>query len=272
MAIMTPVGNFGMGTVAQIIHELTRTRGGVSQHALLGEITFDLITYFEGMEANFSANYAEHALIEGKPRLQWVGDNLDEVSWSLVFHAGFCDPELEMLKLRGAITRHEALPLVFANGDYKGWFVPTDVRVTTRQVMRDGTLIWLEAELTLREYVRPVVLVEETSKQEPVATEKPDPNGQVKKPAQTVNRAPASGPPVRRQPGAHDDGHRLHRAHHPGGRTLGHVGLALLRRSAGLRPHHRCQPRARHQRHFAFGRGGAGAGTAADRVQPSIAG
>ena len=67
MAIMTPVGNFGTGTVAQIIHELTRTRGGVSQHALLGEITFDLITYFEGMEANFSANYAEHALIEGKP-------------------------------------------------------------------------------------------------------------------------------------------------------------------------------------------------------------
>ena len=194
MAIMTPVGNFGLGTVAQIIHELTRTRGGVSQHALLGQITFDLITYFESMEASFSANYAEHALIEGKPRLQWVGDNLDEVSWSLVFHAGFCDPELEMLKLRGAITRHEALPLVFANGDYKGWFVPTDVRVTTRQVMRDGTLIWLEAELTLREYVRPVVLVEETSKQEPVATERPDPNGQVKKPAQTVNRAPASRP------------------------------------------------------------------------------
>ena len=48
----------------------------MSQHALLGEITFDLITYFEGMEASFSANYAEHALIEGKPRLQWVGDNL----------------------------------------------------------------------------------------------------------------------------------------------------------------------------------------------------
>lgn len=114
-----------------------------------------------------------------------------------------------MLKLRGAITRHEALPLVFANGDYKGWFVPTDVRVTTRQVMRDGTLIWLEAELTLREYVRPVVLVEETSSRNQWPP-RGDPNGQVKKPAQTVNRAPASSPPARRQPGAHDDGHRLH--------------------------------------------------------------
>ena len=98
-----------------------------------------------------------------------------------------------MLKMRGAITRHEALLLVFANGDYKGWFVPTE-RVTTRCVMRDGTLIWMEAELTLREYVRPVVLIEETTKQDAVATEKTDPNGQVKKPAQTVNRAPASRP------------------------------------------------------------------------------
>ena len=97
-------------------------------------------------------------------------------------------------EMRGAITRHEALPLVFANGDYKGWFVPTEVRVTTRQVMRDGTLIWMEAELTLREYVRPVVLIEETTKQDAVATEKTDPNGQVKKPAQTVNRTPASRP------------------------------------------------------------------------------
>lgn len=199
MAIMTPVGNLGLGTVAQIIHELTRTRGGVSQHALLGQITFDLITYFENMEASFSANYAEHALIEGKPRLQWVGDNLDEVSWSLVFHAGFCDPELEMLKLRGAIARHEALPLIFANGDYKGWFVPTEVRVTTRQVMRDGTLIWLEADLTLREYVRPVVLVEQTPRKEPEAAEKPAGNGTKKKPAKTVKKTPAaraSGAPV----------------------------------------------------------------------------
>lgn len=45
----------------------------------------------------------------------------------------------------------EALPLVFANGDYKNWFVPTEVRVTTRQVMRDDDLDG--GELTLREYV-----------------------------------------------------------------------------------------------------------------------
>jgi phage protein U len=204
MAVLTPLGNVGTGTVAQVIHELTRSRGGVSMHALLGDISFNLITHFEDINETFSSNFAEHALIEGKPRLQWVGDNLDEINWHMVLHAGFCKPAMEMLKIKAAIARHEALPLIFANGDYKGYFVPTDVRAATKQLMRDGTLIWVEADLTLREYVRPVVLVEETPRQEPVAAEKSGVNGAVVPPAQTVNAdptpRPASAPPTRVAP------------------------------------------------------------------------
>ncbi|MDR2451851.1 MAG: phage tail protein [Candidatus Accumulibacter sp.] len=194
MSVLTPLGNFGTGTAAQIIHELTRSRGGVSMHALLGDIAFSLITHFEGIGENFSAHFAEHALIEGKPRLQWVGDHLDEVRWSMVLHAGFCQPALEMLKIKAAIARHEALPLVFANGNYLGRFVPTDLSVTTKQLMRDGTLIWVEAELTLREYVQPAVLTEETPRQEPVAAEKPGSTGAATLPAQTVDAEPAPRP------------------------------------------------------------------------------
>lgn len=54
MAIMTPVGNFGSGTVAQIIHELTRTRGGVSQRAA-GRDHVRPHHLLRGMEASFSA-------------------------------------------------------------------------------------------------------------------------------------------------------------------------------------------------------------------------
>lgn len=46
--------------------------------ALLGDVQFDLITYFDGFESQFGADFAEHALIEGKPRLQFIGDKLDE--------------------------------------------------------------------------------------------------------------------------------------------------------------------------------------------------
>ena len=197
--LTTPIGNFGTGTVAQVIQDLTRTRGGVQQHVLLGEIAFNLITYFEGVESRFSANYAEHALIEGKPRLQFVGDNLDEYTWHMVLHAGFCDPELELLKLRAALAQHEALPLVYASGDYKGLFIPTEAGVTFQQTFADGKPIWIEADLTLREYVQPPV--DATQKQEPVAAEKSGANGTTTTPAQTVKKTPTpratTAPPTR---------------------------------------------------------------------------
>ena len=121
--------------------------------ALLGNIQFDLITYFDGFESKFGADFAEHAVIEGKPRLQWIGDKLDEVNIQLSFHLEFCDPEAELLKLRGAVTSHEAMALVLGNGDYKGWFVVTSVDATSRQTDQAGTLIALDAQMTLREFV-----------------------------------------------------------------------------------------------------------------------
>lgn len=168
--------------------DAARQRGSVSQHALLGKISFSLVTYFEGIEAKFAAEYAEHALIEGKPALQWTGDKLDEISWDVVFHAGYCDPETEMLKLRQAVRDHQALPLVFANGDYKGYFVPVEASVTSRMLSAGGTAIWIEAKLTLREYARPAALLERKT---PQAAEKRNSGGK-KKPAKTKRRKPAA--------------------------------------------------------------------------------
>ncbi len=51
--------------------------------AVLGDIEFELITYWDGFEATFGVDYAEHARIEGKPGLQFVGDKLDEIQISL---------------------------------------------------------------------------------------------------------------------------------------------------------------------------------------------
>lgn len=164
-----------------------RPRGSAAQHALLGDIAFSLVTYFEGMEAKFAADYAEHALIQGKPALQWTGDKLDELSWDIVLHAGYCDPETEMLKLRQAVRDHVALPLVFANGDHRGYFVPTEATITSRQLTGGGGALWIEAKLTLREFVQPATLVERRPAQ---AAEKSTSGGK-KKPAKTKRRKPA---------------------------------------------------------------------------------
>lgn len=120
--------------------------------AILGEVEFDLITYFDGLETRFAAEYAEHALIVRKPRLQFVGDKLDEVKIDLVFHVSYCNPEAELVRLRNALASHAALSLVLGNGDYKGRFVITGLTATGRHTDTTGTLLAVEASMDLREF------------------------------------------------------------------------------------------------------------------------
>ena len=122
-------------------------------YAILGDIQFDLITYFDGFESTFSANFAEHAMIASKPRLQYTGLALDEIAITLAFHNLFCDPETELAKLKEALSDHQAMALVLGNGDYKGWFVLTEVTSTAQQTDATGAITALEASITLREYV-----------------------------------------------------------------------------------------------------------------------
>ena len=124
-------------------------------YAVFGEIEFELITYFDGMEASFGADYAEHALIGRKPRLQFVGEKLDEITIELAFHAKYCDPEAEFSKLKKAMQSREAGQFVLGSGEYKGWFVITDLKLTCRQTDKEGRLIEVAASMTLREYVIP---------------------------------------------------------------------------------------------------------------------
>lgn len=125
------------------------------QFALLGDVQFELITYFDGLEGRFAADYVEHALIEGKPRLQFIGDKLDEWSLKLRFHTGYCDPEAEVVKLRRVLAAHQALPFILANGEYKGEFVILDVAVTAEHTNTEGRLIAADADMKLKEHVLP---------------------------------------------------------------------------------------------------------------------
>ncbi|RLM25329.1 hypothetical protein BIY29_07395 [Brenneria alni] len=120
--------------------------------AVLGDIEFELITYWDGFESTFGVDYAEHSRIEGKPGLQFVGERLDEFRISLVFHSMYCTPDSELTRLRRAMREHQALALVFGNGDYRGWFVITAVTASNQQTDASGNVMAMTAEVTLREY------------------------------------------------------------------------------------------------------------------------
>jgi phage protein U len=158
------------------------------QYAILGNIQFDLITYFSGLDGKFGAEFAEHARLAKKPKLQFTGDKLDEWSLTLSFHVRFCNPEAELAKLIAAMRTHKALPFVLGNGDYKGSFVIAEIGSQAKQTDPKGYLTSVEATLTLRE-------VADAPKPEPA---KPAVlKSGAKAPAQAVTGAQRQGPALR---------------------------------------------------------------------------
>ena len=122
------------------------------KYALLGDIQFEVIV-LGGMDSKFATDYAEHARIEGKPRLQWIGDKLDEISLELKLHFVFCDPDAELSKLYAAMSAHAALPFVLANGEYKGEFVIADISLTEEFTDAKGGRLSAGVKINLREYI-----------------------------------------------------------------------------------------------------------------------
>ena len=120
--------------------------------AQLGDIEFELITYFNGMNESQSYNYAQHERINQKPVLQFLGLNLQEQDIKLNFHASFCTPENEIKKLKDVANLGTPLKFIKGNGDYVGVFVITEIASVTEQATNEGDLISVQVDLKLREY------------------------------------------------------------------------------------------------------------------------
>jgi phage protein U len=121
-------------------------------YAQLGNIPFQLIMP-TGIDSSQSYNYAEHQVIEGKPLLQYIGDGLETFNIQIRFHFSYCTPGLELQRLRAEAAKHQALPLLFANGTYKGRYVIDGIAVTTELTADDGSLMSVDIKLTLKEWV-----------------------------------------------------------------------------------------------------------------------
>ncbi len=142
--------------------------------AQLGDMRFELITYFDGLEGSLAYNFAEHQVIEGKPRLQYIGDGLEAVTIAFKFHVAYCDPAVEYQRLREAGARHRALPFVFGNGLYKGRYVIAEIADTVESTAADGTVIEVSAKCSLKEWVddNPLVIRKQQKKDKAPARRK----------------------------------------------------------------------------------------------------
>jgi phage protein U len=132
--------------------------------AQLGDIRFDLITYFDGLNASKKIDYAEHATIEGKPKLQYVGEALETINIKLNFHMSFCDPDRELKRLKDAASRYEPLAFVFGNGVYKGNYVIEEINDNVQQTFKEGTIIAIDAEVKLKEWIKDKAIITKKAK------------------------------------------------------------------------------------------------------------
>lgn len=136
--------------------------------AQLGDIKFFLITYFNGLNASKKIDYSEHATIEGKPKLQYIGEALEIINLKLNFHTDFCNPDVELRKLKEAASKYEPLPFVFGNGMYKGNYVIEEINDNVMQTFNEGTFMAIEVEVKLKEWVKDKTITTKKAKPKPV--------------------------------------------------------------------------------------------------------
>jgi phage protein U len=121
--------------------------------AVLGPIFFEVLTSPQTLRAGSEYKYARHEVVESAPRLQWLANNLQKISLGMHFHAVFTNPATQMLLLTAAAEAHQAMPLVFGNGVFRGYFVIESIEETHQQMADDGSFLALEARVELCEWV-----------------------------------------------------------------------------------------------------------------------
>jgi phage protein U len=121
-------------------------------YAQLGNIIFDNLNGWDSFTKNDDTTYAKHDLISGKPRLQPIANELEEISLSIHLRAEFVNIEGSISALKTSKDKFEILPLVMGNGRYLGDYVIINIGETHNQAFADGQLIDATLSLTLQEY------------------------------------------------------------------------------------------------------------------------
>jgi phage protein U len=127
--------------------------------AVLGDIQFEVVGSPEAYESAGTYDFAEQRVIESKPQLQWVGDDLERLKLELMWHASFTNPAAQLARLRATAQEHLALPLVFGNGGFRGFFVIESINVKSQQLSAGGAPIAIRVAIALKEWSADSILL-----------------------------------------------------------------------------------------------------------------
>ncbi len=98
------------------------------------------------------ARYEEHLVTGGKPRLEFMAPNLDDITLEIKLQAGYgVNPAAEINKLRTICQSGEAYPLMIG-GDNLGRFVIVEISDNWKHSLGDGRVTVLEGSVKFKEY------------------------------------------------------------------------------------------------------------------------
>ncbi|MCP4021564.1 MAG: phage tail protein [Desulfobacteraceae bacterium] len=122
-----------------------------------GEIVFETsrkkIHTFDEFQRKRKAIFAEHAVLDDKPRLQHIGNGLDEITFSIRLDISLgVDPKGQLEKIHEIQEAGEAKKLIIG-GDVFGTFVLEEIEESWAVIDNKGRLINADLNLNLKEFV-----------------------------------------------------------------------------------------------------------------------
>ena len=118
--------------------------------AYYGIVFFEHLTSPEDFSSTRDYNYAEHKVVQTLERIQWTGDDTEVLDMEGLFHFSFCNPRQQLDYLYGQAETHTAAPLVYAYGEFRGYFVIKEIIATYQLFTADGVLASSRFKMTLK--------------------------------------------------------------------------------------------------------------------------
>jgi len=120
---------------------------------LVFETSSKKLLTFDNFKRKGFAVFAEHAVLDKKPRLEHTGSGLDEISFTVRLDAALgLNPAEELNKIREVLAKGDEQKLIF-NGKVLGDFALTDLDEDWTVVDNKGRLIVAVIALTIKEFV-----------------------------------------------------------------------------------------------------------------------
>jgi phage protein U len=122
----------------------------------LGSIVFEASTNkvhsFNSLTKTSKSKYAEHEIIHGKPKLAYIGKELDEYNMEIALKKSLgVDPESAVSALEQYKADGEVVVLMLGT-IVKGQVVITNLKTDYRHIDNNGVVHTINASLTLKEY------------------------------------------------------------------------------------------------------------------------